>query len=129
MGGERASSVRRRREGKICCSCGSSLPPPHVFGERYCVRCLEAKGPRHRVYLHFMLREGWHCQFLEEELETPLPRKLTFADVSKVRELAEKGGGFNVLEGRHSFNQGVEVGRGGIYLQLTEEQYQKLKRG
>jgi hypothetical protein len=77
--------------------------------------------------MYFMLRESWYCQFLEEDLKTPLPRKLTFADVSKVRELAEKGGGFNVLEARHSFNQGVEVGRGGIYLQLTEEQYQRLK--
>ena len=38
-------------------------------------------------------------------------------------------GGFNVLEARHSFNQGVEVGQGGIYLQLTEEQYAKLKKG
>ena len=54
-------------------------------------------------------REGWYCQFLEEDLKTPLPKKLTFADVSKVRELAEKGGGFNILEARHAFNQGVEV--------------------
>jgi len=77
MGGERASSVRRRREGKICCFCGSSLPPPHVYGERYCVLCLEAKVPRRRVYMHFMLREGWYCQFLEEDLKTPLPKKLT----------------------------------------------------
>jgi hypothetical protein len=74
-----------------------------------------------------MLREGWYCRFLEEDLKTPLPKKFTFADVSKVRELAEKGGGFNVHEARHSFNQGVEVGRGGIYLQLTEEQYAKPK--
>ena len=60
MGGERASSVRRRREGKICCSCGSNLPPPHTFGERYCVRCLEAKAPPRRVYMHFMLVNGWY---------------------------------------------------------------------
>ena len=79
--------------------------------------------------MHFMLGDGWYCQFLEEDLKTPLPKKFTFADVSKVRELAEKGGAFSILEARHSFNQGVEVGRGGIYLQLTEEQYQKLKKG
>jgi hypothetical protein len=77
--------------------------------------------------MHFMLREGWFCQFLEEDLKTPLPKKFTFADVGKVRELVEKGGGFKILEARHSFNQGVEVGRGGIYLDLTEEQYAKLR--
>jgi hypothetical protein len=33
MGGERASSARRRLNGKVCCACGSSLPPPHVPGE------------------------------------------------------------------------------------------------
>jgi len=27
--------------------------------------------------MHFMLREGWYCQFLEEDLKTPLPKKLT----------------------------------------------------
>jgi hypothetical protein len=79
--------------------------------------------------MHFMIRDGWHCQFLEEDLKTPLPKRLTFGDVSKVRELAEKGRAFANLEARHAFNQGVEVGRGGIYLQLTEEQYAKLKKG
>jgi hypothetical protein len=24
--------------------------------------------------MSFMLREGWHCQFLEEDLKTSLPR-------------------------------------------------------
>ena len=38
------------------------------------MRCLEAKNPRHRVYMHFMLREGWYCQFLEEDLNMLCPR-------------------------------------------------------
>jgi hypothetical protein len=28
---------------------------------------------RHRVFLSFQRRKGWHCQFLEEDLQTPLP--------------------------------------------------------
>lgn len=43
--------------------------------ERLCGRCSDEKAPRRRIYLHFMLRRGWHCQFLEENLKTPLPRK------------------------------------------------------
>ena len=34
---------------------------------------------RHRIYMSFMLRGQWYCQFLEEDLQTPLPRKLRFA--------------------------------------------------
>jgi hypothetical protein len=35
---------------------------------------------------------GWHCQFLEEDLKTPLPRKLTFQTAEKVEELIRRGG-------------------------------------
>ena len=28
---------------------------------------------RHRVYLSFQDRHGWQCQFLEADLQTPLP--------------------------------------------------------
>jgi hypothetical protein len=31
------------------------------------------------------------------------------------------------LEGRHAIEHGIETGRGGFWLQLTEEQYRKLK--
>jgi len=128
MGGERASSVRRRREGKICCSCGSNLPLPHAYGERYCVHCLEAKAPRHRVYMHFMLRDGWYCQFLEEDLKTPLPRKVTLDDPAKIYEMAERGGYKMTLENRQSIDRAIEMGRGSVWLDLTQEQYRKLTK-
>ena len=48
--------------------------------------------------MSFMLRKGWFCQFLEPDLQTALPRKLSFADVEKVRELAKRGGGVPDLE-------------------------------
>ena len=39
------------------------------------------------VYMYFMLRSGWHCQFLEPDLKTALPKKLTFTDARKIVEL------------------------------------------
>jgi hypothetical protein len=42
--------------------------------------------------MHFMFRKGWHCQFLEEDMKTPLPRTLTFADDRKIWEMAKRGG-------------------------------------
>ena len=75
----------------------------------------------------FMLREGWHCQFLEADLKTPLPKKLNLGSSQKVIETAERGGYNMNLEGRQALDHGIENGRGGIWLLLTEEQYQKLK--
>ena len=46
------------------------------------------------MYMSFMLRNGWHCQFLEPDLKTPQPKKLTFNDERKIRELAEQGRAF-----------------------------------
>jgi hypothetical protein len=39
----------------------------------------------------FFQRQGWQVRFLEADLRTPLPRKLTFTDAEKIRELARKG--------------------------------------
>jgi hypothetical protein len=37
--------------------------------------------------MSFLFRQGWQVQFLEADLKTSLPRKLTFADPEKIREL------------------------------------------
>jgi len=84
---------------------------------------------RHRVYLSFQHRKGWHCQFLEEDLKTSLPRKLHFASSQKIIELVEHTGGFTDQDALSMVNQGIEMGRGGIFLKLTEEQYAALRRG
>ena len=82
---------------------------------------------RHRVYLSFQCRCGWQCQFLEQDLKTPLPRKLRFASPDKVVELVERGGGLSNLESRQALDQAIGIGRGGVFLNLTEEQYARLK--
>ena len=78
--------------------------------------------------MNFMLRDGWRCQFLEEDLKTPLPRKLNFRDVGKLFEIAERGGCPMDLEDRQAIEHGIEIGRGGIWLGLTAEQYSKLAK-
>jgi hypothetical protein len=75
-----------------------------------------------------VLSKHWSCQFLEEDLKTPLPRKLTLEDPAKLFEMAERGGYRLNLEGRQAIAHGIETGRGGIWLELTEEQYSKLKK-
>jgi hypothetical protein len=77
--------------------------------------------------MQFFLRTGWHCQFLEPDLKTPLNRKLTFSDPRKIIELARRAGAFANLGGRQAIDHAIDKGRGGVWLELTEEQYRKLK--
>jgi hypothetical protein len=76
--------------------------------------------------MSFMLRDGWRCQFLEQDLKTALPKKLLFKSHEKIREIAERGGCDLSLETRQALDHGIEIGRGGIWLELSQEQYQKL---
>ena len=56
----------RECEGYLQSTC---RVPPHRPGERLCAKCSGVSSKR-RVYLHFMFKEGWYCQFLEDDLKT-----------------------------------------------------------
>jgi hypothetical protein len=84
--------------------------------------------PSHQVYMHFFKRGGWEVQFTEADLKTPLPRKFTFADPEKIRELARRREALGTSEARQMLEHAIDTGRGGIYLRLTPEQYGRLKR-
>ncbi|HTF70132.1 MAG TPA: hypothetical protein VK638_46385 [Edaphobacter sp.] len=78
--------------------------------------------------MFFMHSNGWSCQFLEMDLKTSLLRKRTFASVDKVRELVCRVGVLKDLADKQGFEHGIQIGRGGVYLDLTAEQYAKLKK-
>lgn len=127
MAGERASCVRMRLAGKMCALCPATLPPPHQPGERLCSCCAAQKKPMHRVYMSFQTQSGWHCQFLEEDLKTPLPVRLNLVAQKRLFEIAERGGYRMNLEGCQALQRAIDIGRGGIWLELTEQQYRRLK--
>ena len=84
--------------------------------------------PKTRVYMHFMLvHGGWYCQFLREDCKTSLPRKLTFADPEKVREMAKRGGAAWTSADRQTMEYAIREGRGGVWLNLTDDQLEKLR--
>ena len=78
--------------------------------------------------MSFFLSRGWYCHFVETDLKTSLPKKLTFASADKVRELAALGGAIANRENRQMFEDAIIHGRGGVYLNLTQAQYERLKR-
>jgi hypothetical protein len=114
MGGERASSMRQRYAGKICCECKAPLPPPNHRGERLCDRC--GGAGKKRVYLHFILRKGWFCQFLEEDLKTALPKTIRFTDDKKIWEMAKRGGFTLNISGRQELQEKIRKGTDGVWL-------------
>jgi len=99
------------------------MPAPHTHGEKRSSQC----GGTRRVYMSFMLRSGWHCQFLEEDLKTALPKKLAFLSQDMIFQLARCGGASLNLEAEQAIQHGINIGRGGIWLNLTDDQYKKLK--
>jgi hypothetical protein len=80
------------------------------------------------VYMHFMFRKCWLCQFLEEDLKTPLPRKVMFDKDQKIWEMAKRGGFTLNISGRQELEKAIRRKRGGIWLELTPEQYEKLRK-
>jgi hypothetical protein len=78
--------------------------------------------------MQFTLTRGWFCQFLEPDLKTQLPRKVTVRDQKKLFEMAKRGGFQLNPAGRHVIQKAIDDGQGGIWLELSEEQYAKLKR-
>jgi hypothetical protein len=119
-------------KGKICCLCSNFLPddPDHQHGKRLCTKCIAARQPPLRnIYMYYMFSNDWYCQSLEADLKTPLPRKFRFSASEKVIELAERGRGLKDLACKQALEHGIGIGRGGIHLYLTDDQYNKLKRG
>jgi len=62
------------------------------------------------------------------DLQTHLPRKLTFSDPQKFVEMAKRGGMDAGLETRAALEHGISIGRGGVWLNLTEEAIQGAER-
>jgi hypothetical protein len=73
-----------------------------------------------------MFREGWYCQFLDDDLKTTLPRHIVLKDEKSVVEMAQRGGLTAV--GKVQIGEAIRKKEGGVWLELTEEQYAKLLR-
>jgi hypothetical protein len=83
--------------------------------------------PFHRVYMLFALHENWKVSFLEADLMVSPLKRLIFADPEEIRDLARLGQALATAEARVLFDYSIGRGNGGLYLQLTTEQYSKLR--
>jgi len=112
---------KKMRAGKICSSCKCPLPAPHSPGLKRCVFCADKR----LVFMYFRQRYGWHCCFRTETREK-LPKGFTFRTANTLRERAKRGSCVTDRWDQEGFELGLELGRGGIWLRLTGEQYAAL---
>jgi len=118
---ERVVAGRKMRAGIVCSSCKSLLPEPHTRGLKRCDSCTQ----RHLVYMYFRRFSGWHCSF-RTETRKKLPREFTFKSSDKVVELARRGNGLVDKWDQEGFEIDLVIGKGGIWLRLSDEQYRAL---
>ena len=112
---------RNIQAGRICSSCRTPLPQPHKPGSKQCEQCVG----KYLVYLEFFRCFEWHCRFWEAGRRR-LPRRLTFRDSAKIYEMALRGNARSDKAAREALDLAIEIGRGGVWLRLTDDQYRAL---
>ena len=81
-----------------------------------------------RVYMRFeVIGQSWLCEFVDDTRAAIPIRKLQVGTPDKIREIARRGGALKNLETRQMLEYGISSGRGGVTLDLTGEQYTKLR--
>lgn len=118
LSSERFAASRHMGAGKICSSCKAPLPLPQTPVVKRCGFCHD----KHLVLMYFRRCFEWPCRFTTEGKER-LPRQLTFKDAAKVRELATRGNGLIDRWDSDGFELDLQLGRGSIWLRLSDEQY------
>jgi len=70
----------------------------------------------------------WVVFWQTDRMRTPLPRKARFTTDEALIEFTRRAGGPKTLEDRNIFEMMVRKSSGEITLELTDEQYGKLRK-
>ena len=91
---------------------------------------LSAPQPRkHGVLMSFTYRKGWHvCFFDSDRNRRQLPRLAFFNSDEAMVEFTRRAGGPKTLEDRNILAMMIQNKSGEITLELTDDQYDKLRR-
>lgn len=79
------------------------------------------------VFMSFACKNGWCCRFFNED-RTIVLRQIVFRCADKIIETARRGNALANEIDRLCLEQEIATGRGGVWLKLTEKQYQSLCR-
>jgi hypothetical protein len=93
-------------------------------------RLLPFPSRRYSIYMTFEHREGvWYCKFRDIDHLTVLPRVLELTTPERVVVAAERGGGVPDEESRHALERALGRGVGGVFLRLSQDQYELFRAG
>jgi hypothetical protein len=93
---------------------------------------LSAPNPRrYKVLMSFVEKNGcWFVVFWNKDpMRTPLSRKARFNADETMIEFIRRAGGCKTLEDKNILGMMMERKSGEVALDLTDEQYDKLRRG
>jgi hypothetical protein len=76
--------------------------------------------------MRFEWMAGWRVSFLDGD--RTLPRTLLFQSESKLEEMAQRGGAIKSLADRQALEHAIRLGRGGLYLELSQAQLALVER-
>jgi hypothetical protein len=79
--------------------------------------------------MKFHRREEWTVELLNDDLRGSVGRLRGFATDDKILEMIARTPTKLDLAAKASLENGIRNGRGGLYLELTEEQYRAWKAG
>jgi hypothetical protein len=84
---------------------------------------------KHKVLMSFTYRKVWSVVFWNaDRMRTPLPRKARFNSDEVMVEFIRRAGGPRTLEDKNILAMLMAKGSGEVTLELTDEQYDKLRR-
>ena len=91
---------------------------------------LSAPQPRrHKVLMSFRYWNAWDVIFFDtDRMRTALPRRARFNSDEALIEFAQRAGGIKMSEDRQILDMMIQRKTGEITLNLTDEQYTKLRR-
>src|SRR6266581_721372 len=91
---------------------------------------LAAPQPRrHKVLMSFRYWNAWDVTFFDtDRMRTALPRRARFNSDEALIEFAQRAGGIKMSEDRQILEMMIQRKTGEITLNLTDEQYTKLRR-
>lgn len=112
---------KRMRAGQICSSCRRPLPQPHTSESKRCALCAGS----HHIRMTFFYFGGWHCRFFTERWQS-LPKCLNFRKDTSVIETAARGNGLIEDGARAALERSLKIGRGGLMLRLSDEQFRAI---
>jgi hypothetical protein len=125
MGGERASTVRQIRGEEFAPFAGLPSPSP-IRTVSISARNAGANASATESICSFRIEKAGIASSLKKISRPPCPADSHFNPKGKVRQIAERGGAAMNLDTLHALDHAIEIGRGGVWLELTEEQYRKL---